>query len=243
MSREGDGFFDGAFFQFLCSTQKAEPDDSPGSQRADDESVTLTDADGFEVDIVEVAQARKEAPAREVPRDGVLGDYGLGAYGGYPRRSKARTRTRRVSIDLFVAVRGASQLVWYDNDGRCDFDKYVISDEADGAYTVFATDLDGDGDIDVIGANKDGGEIPWYENDGAMGFDEHMVSTTADGVRYVVASDMDGDADLDVLAALADADATVWYENGCDNQDYAPATTLLAMGLDPDALPESYYTT
>ena len=76
-----------------------------------------------------------------------------------------------------------------------------------------------------------------------MGFDEHVVSTTADGVRYVVASDMDGDADLDVLAALADADATVWYENGCDNQDYAPATTLLAMGLDADALPESYYTT
>ena len=44
-------------------------------------------------------------------------------------------------------------------------------------------------------------------------------------------------------AGLADADATVWYENGCDNQDYAPATTLLAMGLDADALPESYYTT
>ena len=160
-----------------------------------------------------------------------------------PREVVARDADGDGDVDLFVAVRGASELVWYDNDGRCDFDKYVISDEADGAYTVFATDLDGDGDIDVIGANKDGGEIPWYENDGAMGFDEHMVSTTADGVRYVVASDMDGDADLDVLAALADADATVWYENGCDNQDYAPATTILAMGLDPDALPESYYTT
>ncbi|KAH8048257.1 hypothetical protein JL722_12662 [Aureococcus anophagefferens] len=121
MSREGDGFFDGAFFQreeakdengwsmvcttkFLCSTQKAEPDDSPGSQRADDESVALTDADGFEVDIVEVAQARKEAPARDARTSdgGVLGDYGLGAYGGYPRRSKAGTRTRRVSSGLLA---------------------------------------------------------------------------------------------------------------------------------------------
>ncbi|KAH8057442.1 hypothetical protein JL720_14167 [Aureococcus anophagefferens] len=79
MSREGDGFFDGAFFQreeakdengwsmvcttkFLCSTQKAEPDDSPGSQRADDESVALTDADGFEVDIVENMTCDDAAP-------------------------------------------------------------------------------------------------------------------------------------------------------------------------------------
>ncbi|KAH8048256.1 hypothetical protein JL722_12661 [Aureococcus anophagefferens] len=159
-----------------------------------------------------------------------------------PREVVARDGDGDGDVDLFVAVRGASELVWYEDDGRQNWEKIVIADDAYGAYTICPTDLDGDGDIDVVGASKEKDEIPWYENDGAMGFGEHMVSTTAVGVRYSIVADMDSDADLDVVAALAGRDCTVWYENGCENQDYAPATSLLALGLEASSAPDSLMT-
>ncbi|KAH8057441.1 hypothetical protein JL720_14166 [Aureococcus anophagefferens] len=158
-----------------------------------------------------------------------------------PREVVARDGDGDGDVDLFVAVRGASELVWCEGGGRQNWEKIVIADDAYGAYTICPTDLDGDGDIDVVGASRKD-EIPWYENDGAMGFGEHMVSTTAVGVRYSIVADMDSDADLDVVAALAGRDCTVWYENGCENQDYAPATSLLALGLEASSAPDSLMT-
>ena len=46
----------------------------------------------------------------------------------------------------------------------------IISTNASGASSVFAADLDGDGDIDVLSASYDN-KIAWYENQGLnMGF-------------------------------------------------------------------------
>jgi hypothetical protein len=35
-----------------------------------------------------------------------------------------------------------------------------------GYSTTFATDVDGDGDTDLLAANDANGAIEWYENDG-----------------------------------------------------------------------------
>ena len=40
----------------------------------------------------------------------------------------------------------------------------MISTDAIGARSVFATDLDGDGDTDVLSASFDDDKIAWYEN-------------------------------------------------------------------------------
>jgi len=40
----------------------------------------------------------------------------------------------------------------------------VITTAADGALSVFATDLDGDGDQDVLSASTGDNKIAWYEN-------------------------------------------------------------------------------
>ena len=36
----------------------------------------------------------------------------------------------------------------------------------DGANSVFAADVDGDGDMDVLSASQYDDKIAWYENDG-----------------------------------------------------------------------------
>ena len=40
----------------------------------------------------------------------------------------------------------------------------VITTDADGAYSVHASDLDGDGDMDVLSASVNDDKIAWHEN-------------------------------------------------------------------------------
>jgi hypothetical protein len=42
--------------------------------------------------------------------------------------------------------------------------RHVITTHADAAYSVFASDVDGDGDTDVLSASRDDDTIAWYEN-------------------------------------------------------------------------------
>ncbi len=64
------------------------------------------------------------------------------------------------------------------------FTERVISTTADEACSVFATDLDGDGDTDVLSASLVDDKNAGYKNLSPCGFD----------------SDCDGDVDLDDFA-------------------------------------------
>ena len=65
--------------------------------------------------------------------------------------------------------------------GEVPFTEHVISTTADFARSVFATDLDGDGDTDVLSASLFDDKIAWYESDGGSPptFTERVISTTA----------------------------------------------------------------
>ncbi|MDP6940371.1 MAG: VCBS repeat-containing protein, partial [Planctomycetota bacterium] len=57
------------------------------------------------------------------------------------------------------------KIAWYENQGGGSFGpQQVITTSADGASAVYATDLDGDGDADVLAASGLGDKIAWYEN-------------------------------------------------------------------------------
>ncbi|MEZ6124284.1 MAG: FG-GAP-like repeat-containing protein [Planctomycetaceae bacterium] len=89
----------------------------------------------------------------------------------------------------------------------------TISSAADGASSIFAADVDGDGDMDVLSASYRDDTIAWYENDGNQVFTKRLISNTADGAYSVFATDVDGDGDLDVLSASSNDDTIAWYEN------------------------------
>ena len=53
----------------------------------------------------------------------------------------------------------------YENQGGGTFGtQQVISANANGAYSVYATDIDGDGGADVLSASQADDKIAWYEN-------------------------------------------------------------------------------
>jgi len=93
-------------------------------------------------------------------------------------------------------------------------DQQAISTQADGAYSVYACDLDGDGDNDVLSASLSDDKIAWYKNLGGGSFSaQQVISTQADGAHWVYACDLDGDGDNDVISASVYDDKIAWYEN------------------------------
>jgi len=91
----------------------------------------------------------------------------------------------------------------------------IIGDNFVGSHSVYATDLDGDGDLDVLGAAVEDDAITWWENihGDAQTWSKHVIDDTFDGSVTVYAADVDGDNDIDVLGAAHLDDEITWWEN------------------------------
>jgi hypothetical protein len=119
-------------------------------------------------------------------------------------------------MDVLSASINDNKIAWYENtDGAGTFGaQNVISTDAIKATSVYSTDLDGDGDMDVLSSSFNDDKIAWYENDGTGNFGSQIViSTAASGASSVYATDMDGDGDMDVLSASWTDNKIAWYEN------------------------------
>ena len=94
------------------------------------------------------------------------------------------------------------------------FTKHTITTIGDQSkLDVFAIDLDGDGDVDVLSADFDDPAVYWYENDGSQSFTDEIIATNVYGAWAVFATDVDGDGDVDAMVAANTADTIAWYEN------------------------------
>ena len=120
-------------------------------------------------------------------------------------------------MDIISASQRDDAIAWYENNGAADpsFTAADIATSADGATSVFAADMDGDGDMDIVSASLNDDTIAWYENNGASdpSWTAADIATSADGARSVFAADMDGDGDMDIISASSNDDTIAWYEN------------------------------
>ncbi|CAM3887211.1 MULTISPECIES: FG-GAP-like repeat-containing protein [Flavobacterium] len=118
--------------------------------------------------------------------------------------------------DVLAALR-FDGVAWYKNNGNGTFGSKQLITAATltpFAYDVYATDLDGDGDMDVLSASSNDDKVAWYENDGNGNFGaQQVITTSADAVRNIYAADLDGDGDSDVLSASGNDNKIAWYEN------------------------------
>ena len=108
---------------------------------------------------------------------------------------------------------GGDEVVWYENIGDGEFEFHEISDELHDPEKVWAEDLDGDGDIDVLAAEDYGNNLAWYENDGSGTFSEMKDLGYVDDCHTVSTADIDGDGDMDILSASSADDNVIWFEN------------------------------
>ena len=110
----------------------------------------------------------------------------------------------------------SNAILYFVNDGSPSdggWTRNVIDSTFDKARAVFATDIDNDGDIDVVGASYGDNDISWWENDGSEGFTERSIDSTYSNANSVYATDVDQDGDIDVLGAADTANDITWWEN------------------------------
>jgi hypothetical protein len=107
---------------------------------------------------------------------------------------------------------------------------FGASNEDFGSSWITVTDLDRDGDVDVLYSNGDAFDyappkgrgwngVQWLENTGGVHFVYHRIADYS-GASSPQAGDLDGDGDVDLAVvsayndwARADAESLVWFEN------------------------------
>ena len=102
--------------------------------------------------------------------------------------------------------------VWYENmDGVGNsWTKHTIDPTATNVHSVLATDVDGDGDMDIVGASFVGG-VWWIENVGDSGRDwaQHPIDENP-ATLSVAGIDVDGNGDIDYLTGSLSNERVAW---------------------------------
>lgn len=135
--------------------------------------------------------------------------------------------------DVVWAAGNADRVAWHRNNGTGQFTgplDVTLPGHVDEPITVYAADLDGDGDVDILSASANDDRVAWYPNlDGLGTFGVQRIITTAvDEAESVHAADIDGDGDLDALSASSSDGKVAWYSNQGGNPPLFGPQQLIA---------------
>jgi Domain of unknown function (DUF4347)/FG-GAP-like repeat/Bacterial Ig domain len=142
-------------------------------------------------------------------------------------------------LDIVMASDGsgtASVTTWYRNDGGTTFSAIRVGsgDAGDDAESVRLADLDRDGDLDILLANRNSGQFERYHLfDSSTGqFDSgHDIGTTAYQSYSCAVGDIDNDGDLDFIAGVRDAQDRLFVNQGFADAASDPALVTIHVGM------------
>lgn len=118
-------------------------------------------------------------------------------------------------VDIVVGADASTTtevITWWENKGSNTFTKNILMEAGWRSRSVYAVDVNGDGDVDIIGSygTSPSGEALWWENDGNSGFtQQHTIGSPLSSIDV---TDLDGDRDSD-LVGTDGVGRTIWYEN------------------------------
>jgi len=128
------------------------------------------------------------------------------------------------------------RIVWFENDGTGGgWTEHVVIDA--GIFgCVYPGDIDLDGDIDLIGANKASGGrgIEWFRNDDGVGDSWTRFRIAYWGMPvFVCCTDIDGDDTLEVVApSWIDPHQITWWESTTWPPDTSWTSHVVSGGVD-----------
>jgi len=118
-------------------------------------------------------------------------------------------------LDVIVISNGADRIIWYENtNGAGTFSTgTIITTLTNGGTSIDITDIDGDGDLDVVSTSYLDSKLAYYLNDGLGVFGPQVIISSMSGAIFVSAADMDNDGDMDLLAAASLGNKVSYFEN------------------------------
>jgi len=127
-----------------------------------------------------------------------------------------------------------SRIFWVENlleTASFSGKNYFLSSFS-GPYDIITTDLDGDGDQDVVVQIDGVDKIIYYKNlDGLGNFGPPQIVTTGGtNGRSVKAADLDGDGDMDLAASGSGGIQLSWFENTDSEGTYGPVQVIQGEG-------------
>ncbi|MEA3446581.1 MAG: T9SS type A sorting domain-containing protein [Bacteroidota bacterium] len=150
-------------------------------------------------------------------------------------------------VTAFIEDGSNFYLAWFENDSLGQFGPpQIISDSATAGKTIFITDMDNDGDQDLlfgsvdIPTNINDKKLSLWKNDGTGNFGSEIVIYQGIPVSDVIAADLNGDGNMDIIEA---AGQVGWWENlgGATNFSFhfisagiGSAQQILTADLDND---------
>jgi len=117
--------------------------------------------------------------------------------------------------DYVVAAVESGVVAWYENTGNGGLgftvlDSNTIEKNLPFVWTVYAIDLDGDGDNDVISGTTS--KLSLYKNNGLGRFSNPII-ISSNQVRSVFSIDINGDGFYDIVSASSSDNRIDWYQN------------------------------
>jgi len=165
------------------------------------------------------------------------GQGAFGPYASYPLDGAWEVECADLDgdADVDLAVGRINSLIdfsWLEvlqNQGGGSFTNGTIVPIGEGVQSIVASDLDGDGDLDLATANETSGDLSMLRNQGGGTFDVPASITARTGVWCLASADLDLDGDRDLVVSNRTAGLVTWLRN--DGTASFPARTAI-NGLD-----------
>ena len=120
-------------------------------------------------------------------------------------------------IDILGAVLEDNAIVYWQNNGAkpINWKREIIDSQFIAAMSVYAADVDGDKDMDVIGAAGGQSEISLWINEGnePIIWKKQIIREDFLFAHEVYANDLDLDGDADILGVSTMLNRISWWEN------------------------------
>ena len=140
-------------------------------------------------------------------------------------------------MDILVAAENSSDtssdIVWWENIGSGSFSENIITSTFNDVYSVYAADIEGDGDMDIVATTM--GDAAIYYNDGSENFSKNILDAYIYYTYSVSATDIDSDGDYELITSNGTDDDINYYRHNTaptktttftDGSSYTPSVTV-----------------